>query len=78
MRGVQLPDEIAGPCVRVARSLGLVSAGVDLRRTPDGRWFCFEANPTPAFAFYEQYTGQRIADGLIDALLEGGTDYENR
>jgi len=44
---------------------------VDLRRTPDGRYFCFEANPTPAFAFYEQYTGQRIADKLIDALLEG-------
>lgn len=84
MRGVQLPDGIGARCVGLASSLGLVGAGVDLRRTPDGRYYCFEANPTPAFAFYEQYTGQRIADGLIDALLEGtvnfegGSSYENR
>lgn len=71
MRGIELPAEIARRCVALTRALGLVSAGVDLRRAPNGRYYCFEANPIPAFAFYEQYTGQRIADGLIDALLEG-------
>ena len=30
------------------------------------------------FAFYEQYTGQRIADGLIDVLLEGMDALETR
>lgn len=69
MRGVTLPEEIGERCARLAGALGLIAAGVDLRRAPDGRWYCFEANPTPGFAFYEQYTGQRIADGLIDALL---------
>lgn len=70
MRGVQLPDTISEACVRLTESLGLLSSGIDLRKTPDGRYCCFEANTSPGFAFFEQYTGQRIADGLIDTLLE--------
>jgi glutathione synthase/RimK-type ligase-like ATP-grasp enzyme len=69
MHGVNLPDDIAERCIRLARELGLISAGVDLRRTPAGQYFCFEVNTRPAFSFYEQHTGQRIADGLIDALI---------
>ena len=70
MRGVALPDEVAQRCVKLTAALGLMSSGVDLRHGLDMRWYCLEANPTPAFAFYEQFTGQRIADGLIDTLLE--------
>ncbi|MGE5418426.1 MAG: ATP-grasp domain-containing protein [Acidobacteriota bacterium] len=70
MRAVQIPDEVAQRCIELTRSLDMLTAGVDLRRSLDGRYYCFEANPTPAFAFYEQYTSQRITDGLIDALLE--------
>ena len=55
---------------KLTAGLGLISAGIDLRQGLDNRWYCLEANPTPAFAFYEQFTGQRITDGLIDALLE--------
>jgi glutathione synthase/RimK-type ligase-like ATP-grasp enzyme len=73
MRGITLPDDIAERARKVARALGLVSAGVDLRRSLDGRWYCFEANPTPGFYFYEQYTGQRIGDALADLLAEGDT-----
>jgi len=71
MRGVLLPEEVTKRCLKLSFALGLIAAGVDLRRGLDGRWYCFEANPNPAFAFYEQFTGQRIADGLIDALLDG-------
>src|ERR1035437_3219725 len=76
MRGIELPAEVAARCVALARALGMVAAGVDLRRTPDGCYYCFDPNPTPGFAFYEQYTGQRIADGLIDALLEDASSKE--
>jgi glutathione synthase/RimK-type ligase-like ATP-grasp enzyme len=74
MRGISLPDEIAERCFRLARSVGMAVTGIDLRRSLDGRWFCFEANPTPGYYFYEQFTGQRIADALIDLLSEGGTN----
>jgi glutathione synthase/RimK-type ligase-like ATP-grasp enzyme len=51
--------------------LGIVIDGVDLRRDLDGHYYCFEVNPTPGFMFYQQYTGQRIGDALVD-LLSGG------
>jgi glutathione synthase/RimK-type ligase-like ATP-grasp enzyme len=71
MRAVELPPDIARRCRDTAAALGLVSAGIDLRRTPDGEYYCFEANPTPGFTFYQQYTGQRIGDALVDLLLTG-------
>jgi hypothetical protein len=67
-----LPDEIAERCRRLASRLGLPVAGVDLRVTPDGEWFCFEVNPSPAFSYYEAGTGQPIAAavaGLIAAAV---------
>lgn len=70
MRGVELEEEIRRRCLSLTGELGMIAAGIDLRRSLDGRWYCFEVNPTPAFAYYEQFTGQRIADGLIDALQE--------
>lgn len=67
-----LPDDIAERCRRLASRLGLPVAGVDLRVTPDGDWFCFEVNPSPAFSYYEAGTGQPIAAavaGLIAAAV---------
>jgi hypothetical protein len=69
MRGVELPPEVGERCLALAASLGLVTAGVDLRRHLDGDYYCFEANPTPGFMFYQQYTGQRIGDALVDLLM---------
>ena len=71
LRAVELPPEIARKCVALAERLGLVVAGVDLRRSLDGQYYCFEANPTPGFSFYERRTGQGICDGLIDLLARG-------
>jgi glutathione synthase/RimK-type ligase-like ATP-grasp enzyme len=68
MRGTELPDEIAARCLDLVTSLGLLTAGVDLRRGLDGQYYCFEVNPTPGFMFYQQYTGQRIGDALVDML----------
>jgi glutathione synthase/RimK-type ligase-like ATP-grasp enzyme len=51
--------------------MDLVLAGIDLRLTPDGRWFCFEVNPSPAFNYYQSATGQPIAAALTRLLMQG-------
>src|SRR5215213_2837281 len=55
-----LPDDVGERCQRLAAAMHLHLAGVDLRRTPDGQWYCFEVNPSPAFSYYQEHTGQPI------------------
>lgn len=69
---VELPDEVADRCVRLARTLGLPFVGIDLRRTPDGDHVCFEANPMPGYSYYEANTGQPISDAIVSLLLGAG------
>lgn len=66
-----LPDEIAERCLALTDQLGLEFAGIDLRRDPDGRYVCFEVNPSPAFSYYESHTGQPIAAAVAAHLLAG-------
>jgi len=63
-----LPSEVQASCVRLAQSLGLVFAGIDLRLTPDDRVFCFEVNPCPGFSYFEANTGQPIAQAVASYL----------
>ena len=65
-----LPDDVGHRLVDVSHGMGLLVSGVDLRRTADDRWCCFEVNPSPGFTYYEGHTGQPIA-GAIAALLSG-------
>ena len=71
MRPIQLPEHVASRCVGLTKALGLVVAGVDLRRTLEGDYCCFEANPSPAFLWFEDITGQRIGAAIADLLCEG-------
>jgi glutathione synthase/RimK-type ligase-like ATP-grasp enzyme len=64
----ELPSSVAERAVRVTAALGLVVSGVDLRRAPDGRWYCFEVNPSPGFTYYESRTAQPIADAIASLL----------
>ena len=57
-----------GQCVRLAQRLDLPLAGIDFRRTPDGRYVCFEVNPSPAFSYYEQRAGLPIAAAIAQYL----------
>jgi hypothetical protein len=68
LRSTALPGDVAERCQRLAAAMQLHLAGVDLRRTPDGRWYCFEVNPSPAFSYYQEHTGQPI-DQAIAGLL---------
>jgi glutathione synthase/RimK-type ligase-like ATP-grasp enzyme len=65
---IEIPPEIAAACVGLTKSVGLVVAGIDLRRTPDGRYYCFEMNPSPGFLFYERATGQPISEAVANLL----------
>jgi glutathione synthase/RimK-type ligase-like ATP-grasp enzyme len=64
------PDEIVQRAIELTAALGLLLSGIDLRRTADGRWYCFEVNPSPGFTYYEDQTGLPIADAIA-ALLAG-------
>jgi glutathione synthase/RimK-type ligase-like ATP-grasp enzyme len=72
MRAHTLPQEIEDRCLRITRNLELVLTGIDLRRTPDGEWYCFEVNPSPAFTYFEHGTGQPIGRAIAE-LLAGTT-----
>jgi hypothetical protein len=70
LRPVDLCDELAEKCVKLARSLDLPFAGIDLKITPENEVYCFEVNPSPAFSYYEGHTGQPISRGLAAYLVE--------
>ena len=69
----ELPDELARRCRDLASLLRLPVAGIDLRVDPDGVWYCFEVNPSPAFAYYEAGTGQPIAAAVAGLLAAAVT-----
>ena len=67
----EIPDEVAAACLQVSRELELPVAGIDLRCTPEGRWYCFEVNPSPGFTWYQSSTGQPISAAIAEMLLAG-------
>jgi glutathione synthase/RimK-type ligase-like ATP-grasp enzyme len=69
LHATRLPDEIIEACLRLAGNLGLPFAGIDLKLTSDGRVYCFEVNPSPAYSFFEAHTGQPIALALARYLV---------
>jgi glutathione synthase/RimK-type ligase-like ATP-grasp enzyme len=74
MAAVTLPPAVADACRRLARSSGLLFAGIDLKRTPESDYYCFEVNPCPGFLYYERHTGQPISAALADLLRRGASD----
>jgi len=63
-----LPEKVGRQLVKMVRGLNLLVAGVDLRRTPEGSWVCFEVNPSPGFPWYEETTGHQIAEAIANLL----------
>jgi glutathione synthase/RimK-type ligase-like ATP-grasp enzyme len=68
MEPLQLPADVDEACRRMVRGMGLYLGGIDLRLTPDGRWYCLEVNPSPGFTYFEGVTGQPIAAAVANLL----------
>lgn len=71
MAPVELPEEVRERCLTLSDALDLPLCGIDLKRTAGGRYVCFEVNPSPAYSYYEQETGQPIAQALVRYLAHG-------
>jgi ribosomal protein S6-L-glutamate ligase RimK-like protein len=71
LRPYDLPDEVATLCRKLAVDQNLSVAGIDLRRTDDDRWFCFEANPVAGFTYYQEACNHHIDDAIARMLIEG-------
>lgn len=71
MQACELPDEVAALCRRLTRSMNLLLAGLDLRCTPGGSWYCFEVNSSPAFTCFDAASGQRVTEAVARLLASG-------
>ena len=71
VRACHLPQSLEDRCRLASAALKLPVAGIDLRRTPEGEWYCFEVNPSPAFTYYESETGQPIGNAIARLLMAG-------
>ncbi|MEJ2415042.1 MAG: ATP-grasp domain-containing protein [Sulfurimonas sp.] len=69
----KIPNEIKEVCIKISQILGLTVVGIDLRKTADGAWYCFEANPSPGFSYYEAHTGLPIANAIAKLLIYSST-----
>jgi glutathione synthase/RimK-type ligase-like ATP-grasp enzyme len=63
-----LPEGLTDGCKALAAAMDLAVVGVDLRCTPQGKWYCFEVNPSPGFTYYQDHTQQPL-DRAIARLL---------
>lgn len=68
LRPVRLDDGVERRCTLLAAALDLPFCGIDLRRTGDGHYVCFEVNPMPGFSYFEAESGLPISAALIDLL----------
>ncbi len=66
---VDLPPEIASRCAALTERLGLLLAGIDLMVTPAGEWYCLEANPNPAFSYFDRSDEKDIARAVAELLM---------
>ncbi len=69
-RAYELNNDLRKKCIALARLCGLNFAGIDLMVEP-GKVYCLEVNPSPAYTYYQNFTGQPIAEALADYLTSG-------
>jgi hypothetical protein len=65
----KLDADLAERCKNLSRALSLLVAGLDLRESIGGDWYCFEVNPSPGFTYYQKRTDQPIDLAIAEMLL---------
>jgi glutathione synthase/RimK-type ligase-like ATP-grasp enzyme len=63
--------------VALTASLGLEMGGIDLKRTPEGEYVCFEVNPSPAYSCFDRESAEAVAEALV-IHLSGGARHGSR
>lgn len=66
---VTLPDAVIEQCRKAARLCGLVFAGIDIKRTPDGRWVFLELNSSPIYLDVEWKLGHPISRAIAELVV---------
>jgi glutathione synthase/RimK-type ligase-like ATP-grasp enzyme len=66
----KLPADIAEKCLLVNEMLGLHFSGIDLMRTPDDEWYCFEVNASPGYSYFESNCGVPISVALAKFMTD--------
>ena len=74
---IELPEKIKQACVKMTVDMGLFLSGIDLRKTADDEYYCFEVNPSPAFTWYEMQTGLPITNAVADMMINAHK-YKNK
>jgi len=69
MVSVELPREILKKCLALNNILGLHFSGIDLMRTADDEWYCFEVNASPGYSYFEQNSGAPISAALAKFMM---------
>src|SRR5262249_27135602 len=70
LRVTHLPPDVEDKCRILTARLGLGFSGIDLKRTPEGEWFCFEVNTSPGYSYFQEQTDQPISDALVAHLAD--------
>jgi glutathione synthase/RimK-type ligase-like ATP-grasp enzyme len=68
MEPTVLSTEVMSRCLVLCQKHGLMLAGIDLKESPLGEFYCFEVNAAPMFSFYERATRQPISAALGEFL----------
>jgi glutathione synthase/RimK-type ligase-like ATP-grasp enzyme len=66
---VVLPEGVVEHCRRAARACGLLFAGLDLKRTADGRWVFLELNSSPIYLDVELKNGHAISAAIAKLVV---------
>jgi D-alanine-D-alanine ligase-like ATP-grasp enzyme len=72
LRACRLPPEVEERCFQLSSAMNLPVAGIDLRVTPDGEWYCLEVNPSPAYSYYQAHAGLPISAAVARLLASAG------
>ncbi|MCA2981903.1 MAG: ATP-grasp domain-containing protein [Myxococcaceae bacterium] len=66
---VELPEGVVRQCRAAARACNLVFAGIDIKRTPDGRWVFLELNSSPIYLDVELKLGHPISRAIAELVV---------
>jgi glutathione synthase/RimK-type ligase-like ATP-grasp enzyme len=66
----EIPEKISKICFDGLKLLNLHYSGIDLKRTPDGKYVFLEFNLHPAFLWIEQKLNKPISHGIADLLIK--------